>query len=142
MKKLFNKKIMKLYIVLLCVTLVGGMVCAGFSISFNSQIKKIEEENKPSVTDALADTLADLLASAVTESDTTSTEEKVDPEIEKLQEKKTVSLVVMAVFFVFSALSGAAITTSYQYEKYLQSDKYKAKLKRLKKYEKTKQAKA
>ena len=47
-------------------------------------------------------------------------------------------IAVLAMLVLLKIFSAGAIT-SYQYEKYLLSDKYKAKLKRLKKYEKMKQ---
>ena len=145
MKKLFNNKMMKVYIVLLCFSFLAGIVSAGFSISYSSQLTKLQEELEAAsgndATSAIVDMLANALSNKVQENaDIPEAEETLTPEEEKLQSSKTASLVVMIVFLVFGVLFSAGAITSYQYEKYLQSDKYKAKLKRLRKYEKFKKA--
>ena len=142
MKKLFNNKIMKLYIVVLCLCFVASIVSAGFTFSYSSKITKIEQEKKSgAVSEILTGALSSLLqqsgnsdASSALENST----QKESKEEKALQSKKTTSIIVMVVTFVLGAVFTAGAITSYQYEKYLLSDKYKAKLKRLKKYEKAK----
>ena len=149
MKKFFNNKIMKVYIVLLIVCFISSVVGSGFAISASSQLKKIEEEKKSgsNITQVLTDALKGLADQAAAQKDgeekQEEKQEEKEPELTEeekaLTSKKTAGIVVMAVTFVLGVLFSAGAITSYQYEKYLLSDKYKAKLKRLKKYEKMKQ---
>ena len=153
MKKFFNNKIMKVYIVLLIVCFISSVVGGGFAISASSQLKKIEEEKKSgsNITQVLTDALKGLADQAAAQKDgeekpeekQEEKQEEKEPELTEeekaLTSKKTAGIVVMAVTFVLGVLFSAGAITSYQYEKYLLSDKYKAKLKRLKKYEKMKQ---
>lgn len=149
MKKFFNNKIMKVYIVLLIVCFISSVVGGGFAISASSQLKKIEEEKKSgsNITQVLTDALKGLADQAAAQKDgeekPEEKQEEKEPELTEeekaLTSKKTAGIVVMAVTFVLGVLFSAGAITSYQYEKYLLSDKYKAKLKRLKKYEKMKQ---
>ena len=76
MKKVFNRKIARLYIVLLCVTLIAGIVSSCFCISYSAQFDKATEvksdasEILSSVASALSgDTtaLSEKLASAITD---------------------------------------------------------------------------
>ena len=144
MKKFFNNKMMKVYIVLLIVSFIASIVGGGFAISASSQLKKIEEEKKSGnnitqmITDALAG-LADQAAQGKGEEKQEEKEPELTEEEKALTSKKTAGIVVMSVTLVLGVLFSAGAITSYQYEKYLLSDKYKAKLKRLKKYEKMKQ---
>ena len=143
MKKFFNNKMMKVYIVLLILSFVASIVGAGIGISASSQLKKIEEEKKSgnNITQMITDALTGLAEQSAQQNG----EEKEEKEPEMTEEekaltsKKTAGIVVMAVMLVLGVLFSAGAITSYQYEKYLVSDKYKAKLKRLKKYEKMKQ---
>lgn len=143
MKKFFNNKIMKVYIVLLCLSFVASIVGAGFSISASSRLKKIEEEKKTgsNITQMITDALAGLAEQNAQQNGEKKqeTEPELTEEEKALTSKKTAGIVVMAVTLVLGVLFSAGAITSYQYEKYLLSDKYKAKLKRLKKYEKMKQ---
>ncbi len=145
MKKLFNKKMMIVYIVLLCLTLIGGCVCGGFGISYNAKYNKIIEENKTSGVEGV---LTDLLSSVVesladqatngSASSNNDTEDDLPEGAKEMQDKKTVCLIIMGVLFGFTVVFSGMAIGSHKYVKYLDSDKYKAKLKRLKKYEKIK----
>lgn len=148
MKKVFNKKIAKLYIVLLCVTLTAGIVSSGFCISYSAQFDKATEvesdssEILNSVVSALAGdstSLSEKLATAIIDlTDGSEEEEKLSDEAQELQNKKVLTMVLLIAFFVLTAVFFAGTITCYEYEKYLESPKYKAKLKRLKKVEKLK----
>ena len=155
MKKLFHKKIAKVYIALICFTLISGVVSMCFCIHFSSEFKEMTAEKKPSGSELLTtvasaiggdgeatDTLTDMLASALTDAVEGETqdqqEEKLSAEEKKVQNLKILTLVLMILFYVLCVASSAATITCYQYEKYLESPKYKAKLKRMSKYEKQK----
>ena len=145
MKKLFNNKIMKVYIVILYLCFASAIVSAGFSVSYSSKLTKLEKENKSSSSLADASSVEDLITGALTsfvesavQQQSGEQTQKTTPEQRALQSKKTTSIVASAVTAVLGVLFSAGAITSYQYEKYLLSDKYKAKLKRLRKYEKSK----
>ena len=145
MKKIFNKKLMKVYIALLCLCFVSAIVSAGLTASYSSKITKLQKENKTSSSLSDASSVEDLLTGALTSLLQKNIQQQADKQIDKsspeqraLESKKTTSIIVMSVTLVLGVLFSAGAITSYQYEKYLLSDKYKAKLKRLKKYEKAK----
>lgn len=156
MNKFFNKKIAKLYIVLLCVTMIIAIVSSGFCIYYSSQYDEIiKSKNKTDTSDMLgtvvsalagdeeaSESLAGMLASALTsvagvETDGDSEMQLTDEE-QNVYYKKIATLVVLIVFYVLGVAFFATTIISFEYEKYLKSDKYKAKLKRLKKYQKMK----
>lgn len=156
MNKFFNKKIAKLYIVLLCITLVAGIVSSGFCIYYSSQYDEIiKSKSKTDTSDMLgtvvsalagdeeaSDSLAGILSSVLSSLAGVETEEeseiKLTDEEQKVYNKKIATLVALIIFYVLAAAFFTATIISFEYEKYLKSDKYKAKLKRLKKYEKMK----
>jgi hypothetical protein len=63
-------------------------------------------------------------------------EEEYDDATKAILTKKNVTLAFIVVFFVLTAVFMAGAITSSEYEKYLVSDKYKAKLRRLEKVRK------
>ena len=142
MKKLFNKKSMIAYIVILAITFIAGCGMIGVSIHYSNEIETLEKGDG-TLESAATEVIANALSSLISSSDSTgmisdaikdATGNKTDDEaIAKLNNKRTISLIVMAVFFVLTVLFIAASITAYQYPKYLESDKYRAKLKRLKK---------
>ena len=142
MKKLFNKKAMIAYIVILAITFVAGCSMIGVSVHYSNEIETLEKGDG-TLESAATEVIANALSALISSSDSTgmlsdaikdATGNKTDDEaIAKVQNKKTASLIAMAVFFVLTVLSIAAAITAYQYPKYLESDKYRAKLKRLKK---------
>ena len=142
MKKLFNKKSMIAYIVILAITFIAGCGMIGVSIHYSNEIETLEKGDG-TLESAATEVIANALSSLISSSDSTgmisdaikdATGNKTDDEaIAKVQNKKNASLIAMAVFFVLTVLFIAAAITAYQYPKYLESDKYKAKLKRLKK---------
>ena len=142
MKKLFNKKAMIAYIVILAITFIAGCGMIGVSIHYSNEIENLEKGDG-TLESAATEVIANALSSLISSSDSTgmisdaikdATGNKTDDEaIAKLDNKRSISLIVMAVFFVLTVLFIAAAITAYQYPKYLESDKYRAKLKRLKK---------
>lgn len=151
MIKVFNRKIAKVYIVLLCLTLISGIVSSCFCISYSAQFDKATEEKADTSellssvvsalsgdTSSLTDTLASSIASIIQGNSEEPEEEKLSNEAQALKDKKILTMVLLIVSFVLAVGFFAATIISYEYEKYLESPKYKAKLKRMKKYEKLK----
>lgn len=152
MKKLFNRKTAKIYIALICISLVVALVSTGFCVSYSSQLKKLTEESSSKgaladigsalvsilggddkgATDSLEGVVSSLLTGGADKQSEPSAEEKA------LATKKTATLVILIVFYVLTVVFFAGTVTCYEYEKYLESPKYKAKMKRLQKYEKIK----
>ena len=143
MKKLFNKKSMIAYIVVLAITFVAGCSMIGVNVHFSNEIKTLEKGDgslESAATEVIAGALSALVSggtdsqNAISDAIQNAVGSKVDEEaIAKIETKKTVVLVLMIVFFVLTAVFIAGAITAYQYPKYLESDKYKAKLKRMKK---------
>ncbi len=152
MIKFFNKKIAKVYIILLCLTLISGIVSSCFCISYSAQFDEATEKKTDTsgvlstIVSAIGgdeeatDSLTNMLASAITSTidGSAEEEEKLSDEAQALKNKKTLTLVLLIVSFVLAIGFFAATIICYEYEKYLESPKYKAKLKRMKKYEKLK----
>ena len=152
MIKFFNKKIAKLYIVLLCVTLISGIVFSCFCISYSSQFDEATKTETSKGTELLSsalsalagdeeasDTLAGAIASAISSNlSSEEEEEELSEEAQALKNKKILTLILLCVSFFLTIVFFAATITCFEYEKYLESPKYKAKLKRLKKVEKIK----
>ena len=141
MKKLFNKKAMIAYIVILAITFVAGCSMIGVNVHYSNEIETLEKGDgtlESAATNVIAGALSALVGggseNAITDAIQDATGNKIDEEaIAKVETKKTVVLVLMIVFFVLTAVFIAGAITAYQYPKYLESDKYKAKLKRMKK---------
>ena len=141
MKKLFNKKAMIAYIVVLAITFVAGCSMIGVNVHYSNEIETLQKGDgtlESAATNVIAGALSALVGggseNAITDAIQDATGNKIDEEaIAKVETKKTVVLVLMIVFFVLTAVFIAGAITAYQYPKYLESDKYKAKLKRMKK---------
>lgn len=141
MKKLFNKKAMIAYIVVLAITFVAGCSMIGVNVHYSNEIETLQKGDgtlESAATNVIAGALSALVGggseNAITDAIQNATGNKIDEEaIAKVETKKTVVLVLMIVFFVLTAVFIAGAITAYQYPKYLESDKYKAKLKRMKK---------
>lgn len=146
MKKLFNKKIMKVYIALICLTLIAGSVSLGFSISLSSKLQiAIEESEKQAAGDETSEAVLNFITSAVsalsgekTGSNKSSSwvdKRTLNDEGKEIYNKRVVAIVSTVIMYVLTALFTVGTITCVKYEQYLLSDKYKAKLKRMKKYE-------
>ena len=145
MKKLFNKKSMIAYIVALAICFTAGCAMIGMTVHYSDEIETLEKGDgtlESAATEVIANALSALVGSGdssnvISDAIKEAAGSKVDNEaIAKVQSKKTVVLVFMIIFFVLTVVFIAGAITAYQYPKYLESDKYKAKLKRLKKMEK------
>ncbi len=143
MKKLFNKKAMIAYIVILAITFIAGCSMIGVSVHYSNEIEALQKGDgslESAASNVIANALSALVSggtdssNAISDAIQNATGNKVDNDaIAKVQSKKTVVLVIMIVCFVLTAVFIAGAITAYQYPKYLESDKYKAKLKRMKK---------
>ena len=143
MKKLFNKKAMIAYIIVLAITFIAGCSMIGVSVHYSNEIETLEKGDgslESAASNVIANALSALVSggtensNAISDAIQNATGNKVDNDaIAKVQTKKNVVLVLMIVFFVLTAVFIAGAITAYQYPKYLESDKYRAKLKRMKK---------
>lgn len=142
MKKLFNKKAMVAYIVVLALCFTAGCAMIGVTVHYSNEIEALEKGDnsfQSAATDVIANALSALVSSsdssgAISDAIQSAVGNDVDEEaVAKLESKQTVSIVFMAVFFVLTVVFIAGAITAYQYPKYLESDKYKAKLRRMKK---------
>ena len=145
MKKLFNKKTMIIYVIILCFSFTMGCVMAGFNIHYSAKFEEAITSSEDSTTNAIVNGLSSLLSSlgngdaANTLSDALNGEKdesEYDEATKALLTKKNVTLAFMIVFYVLTVVFMAGAIASSEYEKYLLSDKYKAKLRRLEKVKK------
>ena len=143
MKKLFNKKAMIAYIIVLAITFIAGCSMIGVSVHYSNEIETLEKGDgslESAASSVIANALSALVSggtensNAISDAIQNATGNKVDNDaIAKVQTKKKVVLIIMIVCFVLTAVFIAGAITAYQYPKYLESDKYRAKLKRMKK---------
>ena len=143
MKKLFNKKAMIAYIIVLAITFIAGCSMIGASVHYSNEIETLEKGDgslESAASNVIANALSALVSggtensNAISDAIQNATGNKVDNDaIAKVQTKKKVVLIIMIVCFVLTAVFIAGAITAYQYPKYLESDKYRAKLKRMKK---------
>lgn len=143
MKKLFNKKAMIAYIVVLALCFTAGCAMIGVNVHYSNEIETLEKGDgslESAASNVIANALSALVSggtensNAISDAIQNATGNKVDEEaIAKAETKKTVSLVFMIVFYVLTVVFIAGAIIAYQYPKYLESAKYKAKLKRMKK---------
>lgn len=139
MKKLFGKKMMIVYIVLLCLTLIGGSVSMGLSAHYsekytqavNAAEKDVFKDESKSETE---NAILRFIASAISKQAGIDTSTSLTDEEKGYKRSQSDALIAAIVLYVFSVLSIAGIITCAQYDKYLKSEKYKAKLKRMKRY--------
>ena len=131
------------YIIVLAITFIAGCSMIGVSVHYSNEIETLEKGDgslESAASNVIANALSALVSggtensNAISDAIQNATGNKVDNDaIAKVQTKKTVVLVLMIVFFVLTAVFIAGAITAYQYPKYLESDKYRAKLKRMKK---------
>ena len=138
LSKLFNKKTMIAYTVTLCVCFVFSCVMLGFNAHFSSEFKKATASSTDAKT-VIANVLSSLASSLTGNKNDTSTDSKddgYDAKTKALLTKKNVTGGFTIAGFSLTAVFMAGAITSSEYDKYLQGDKYKAKLKRLEKAKK------
>lgn len=131
MNKLFNRKTMKLYVVLLIVSFVAGCVCAGFTVKYKNDFK---DATASSSTEVIANALTSIISSVSGKDLPSATQDKeYDDATKAIIAKKNASLAVMIVFYVLTVVFISGAVTASEYPKYLESDKYRAKLRRIEK---------
>ena len=133
LSKLFNKKTMIAYTVVLCVCFVFSCVMLGFNIHFGNKFKEATASSSSAV-DVIANVISSLVGNSNNTSD--SKNDGYDKETKAILTKKNVTCGFTIAGFALTAVFMAGAITSSEYNKYLQSDKYKAKLKRLEKAKK------
>ena len=131
------------YIIVLAITFIAGCSMIGVNVHLSNEIATLEKGDgslESAASNVIANALSALVSggtensNAISDAIQNATGNKVDNDaIAKVQTKKKVVLVLMIVFFVLTAVFIAGAITAYQYPKYLESDKYRAKLKRMKK---------
>lgn len=146
LKKLFNKKMIAVYIVALCLTLIAGSVSVGFAVNYSgkfmTEVEAIADaDQKEAGLDDTSEMVLNLITKALeaysgTESESSGgTTVELSDTAKAYRSAKNISIAAAVIMYVLSVLSIAGIITCVQYEKYLNSEKYKAKLKRMKRYE-------
>lgn len=140
MSKLFNKKTMVVYVVMLCVCFILGCVSAGLNVHYTEAFE--EATSSSDLTQKIVDVISGLAssltssASGSTSTTTESEEVEYDEATQAILNKKNATNVIMIVSFVLTAVFIAAAIAAGEYPKYLESEKYSAKIKRQKKAEK------
>ena len=146
MKKLFNKTTMKVYTVLLVVSFIGGCVLAGFTAHYKNEFEAAKAANtdlSTVITDKLSDLILSLADKNGNQNAQKAQKEEKEPEYDETTKafltKKNVCTAFMIVCFVLTVIFMAGAITASEYPKYLESDKYNAKLKRKEKIAKLQQ---
>lgn len=138
MKILFNKKTKVVYVVLLSICFILGCVSAGLNVHYSAKFEEATSSND--LTQKVVDVISSLASSLTSNSSSTTTtaDETVeyDTETQAILNKKNASMVVMIVSYILTVVFIAGAIAAAEYPKYLESDKYSAKLKRKKKAEK------
>ncbi len=147
MIKLFNKKTMVVYIALIAVFAVLGSVLIGVNIHYKNEFIEATK-SKNELSDKIVNGISSFLQRLVEQKtgselgDTTGStkEPEYDDATKKIMQKRDLSFAFMIVSYCLTAVfSGLAIAAG-EYPKYLESDKYKAKLRRLEKAKKASEA--
>lgn len=139
MDKLFNKKTKIVYVVLLSLTFILGCVMVGMNGHYQN---KFEEATKSDdLTQKVADVISGLASALTSNANGTAsskTEEKTeyDEATKAIIAKKNATLALAIVSYLLTAVFIAGAIAANEYPKYLESEKYSAKLKRQKKEEK------
>ncbi len=153
MLKYFNRKLMVIYIVLMCVFLVLGCTMTGLNAHYAKEFKEATTADE-SLSDKLEKGLSGLLSNLAnsscagnngqkTNTDTAEKEEEkpvYDEATQSILNKKNATLGILIASFILTAVFMALSIVAGEYPKYLESDKYKAKLRRLEKAKKAQQA--
>lgn len=142
MIKFFNKKTMIVYIIMIVVFAVLGSTLVGVNMHYKKAfVEATKSDNE--LTDKIVNGISSLLQGLVdknTDSEDSSSDASTEPEYDEktldIIHKRDLSFAFMIVSYCLTAVfSGLAIAAG-EYPKYLEGDKYKAKLKRLEKAKK------
>ncbi len=140
MDKLFNKKTKIVYVVMLSVCFILGCVMAGMNVHYSAAFE--EATSSDDLTQKVVDVISGLAsaltsnANGTTASAATEKEVEYDEATQAILTKKNATLALMVVSYVLTAVFIAGAIAANEYPKYLESEKYSAKLKRQKKAEK------
>lgn len=142
MIKLFNKKTMVVYIILLVAFAILGSTLVGVNLHYRKEVAQATSSGNE-LTEKLANGLTTLLQGLINkngDTDTPVTPEAKEPQYDAatmaLIKKQNLSFGFMIASYCLTAVfAGLAIGAS-EYPKYLEGDKYKAKMKRINKAKK------
>ncbi len=140
MNKLFNKKTMIVYVIMLSVCFIMGCVMAGMNVHYTTAFE--EATKSDDLTQKVVDVISGLASALTSNANGTTTSSSGDEEVEydeatqAILTKKNTTQALMIVFFILTAVFIAGSIAANEYPKYLESEKYSAKLKRQKKAEK------
>lgn len=144
MIKLFNKKTMVIYIVAICVFAVLGTAMAGMNIHYSAEFEKAVSKDND-LTQKIVDGLSNVITSladnlGVDTGNAGKKEEKSVPVYDEatkaILSKKNATLGVMIAAYALMLVSVGMTVGASEYPKYLEGDKYKAKMRRLEKAKK------
>lgn len=139
MNKLFNNKTKIVYVVLLSICFVLGCVMAGMNVHYSAAFEeatKSDDDLTQKVVDVVTGLVSSLTSSDSTTTTTTTETVEYDEATQAILSKKNATLAIMIVSYVLTVVFIAGAIAANEYPKYLESEKYSAKLKRQKKAEK------
>lgn len=140
MNKLFNNKTKIVYAVLLSICFIMGCVMAGMNVHYSEAFE--EATKSDDLTQKVVDVISGLASALTSNANGTTSSAAPEKEVEydeatqAILTKKNATLAFTIVFYVLTAVFIAGSITANEYPKYLESEKYSAKLKRQKKAEK------
>lgn len=137
MIKLFNRKTMVVYIIMLVVFAILGSTLVGVNLHYKKEfVEATKSDNE--LTDKIVNGISTLLQGLVNQaaktensSDTQPSEPEYDEATQAIMHKRDLSFTFMIISYCLTAVfSGLAIAAG-EYPKYLEGDKYKAKQRRI-----------
>lgn len=136
MIKIFNKKTMVVYIIMLIVFAILGSALIGVNAHYKKAfVEATKSENE--LTDKIVNGISTFLQGLIKQNsdgestETQSKEPEYDEATKAIMQKRDLSFALMIVSYCLTAVfTGLAIAAS-EYPKYLEGDKYKAKQRRI-----------
>lgn len=136
MLKLFNRKTMVAYIVMLIVFAILGTSLIAVNVHYRKAFVEATKSGNE-LTDKIVDGISTLLQGLVNKDgqnntqNSTTKEPEYSDEAKAIMQKRDLSFAFIFVSYgLMAVFAGMAIAAS-EYPKYLESDKYKAKLRRI-----------
>ena len=142
MLKLFNKKTMIVYIAMIVVFAVLGSTLIGVNIHYRKafvEATKSENELSDKIVNGISSVLQNLVKQKTgksIDSPSQKTEPEYDEATKAIMQKRDLSFTFMIVSYCLMAVFAGLAIAAGEYPKYLEGDKYKAKLRRLEKAKK------
>lgn len=142
MIKLFNKKTMVVYIIMLVVFAILGSSLIGVNAHYKKAFIEATtsgNELTDKIVNGISTFLQGLVNQAANKDGTTQTETKepeYDAKTQAIMQKRDLSFAFMIVSYCLTAVFAGLAIAAGEYPKYLESDKYKAKLRRIAKAKK------